>query len=459
MASTGTLELDFGGGREILSVSELNREARRVIETHFGTIWVEGEISNLARPGSGHLYWSLKDSDAQVRCAMFRQYGRNLGFAPDNGQQVLVRARVSLYEARGEFQLIVDYMEEAGEGLLRRRFEALKARLASEGLFEAGRKHPLPPTPRRIGVVTSPTGAAIRDVLTALRRRFPAVGVLIYPSAVQGEGAAESLAAALKLAAARRDCDLLILTRGGGSLEDLWAFNEEVLARAIAEISIPVVCGVGHETDFTIADFVADLRAPTPSQAAELSVPDQRDWLARLSRTTTQLARAARQTITLESRRVDALSHRLQRAHPGVVLGERAQRLDELAGRMAHAAQRRLAAVSTRLDRVAGAVRAANPVHRVRAGLLRAAQLRARLVTAVARQTERTRTRLQGIERTLQTLGPAATLERGYAVVTSSKSGAIVRDSRAVRPGEGIDVRVARGRLAATIDRSEEESG
>src|SRR5690606_12813501 len=249
MLSGENLELSFDERRQVLTVSALNREARLLIERSFGSIWVEGEISNLSRPSSGHLYWSLKDAYAQVRCAMFRQAARNLGFALENGQQVVVRARVSFYEARGEFQLVVDEVEEAGEGLLRRRFEALKRGLKAEGLFDPERKRPLPRVPKRIGVITSPTGAAIRDVLTALRRRFPTIPVLIYPTSVQGNGAAQEIARTLELADRRAECDVLILTRGGGSLEDLWAFNEEIVARAVAAVSIPIIVGVGHETD------------------------------------------------------------------------------------------------------------------------------------------------------------------------------------------------------------------
>jgi exodeoxyribonuclease VII large subunit len=289
MRSGDSMQLPFEQ-RQVLSVSALNREARLLIEGSFGLVWVEGEVSNLSRPSSGHLYWSLKDAQAQVRCAMFRLSNRELGFELANGQQILVRARASLYEARGEYQLIVEYAEEAGEGLLRRRFEELKRRLAAEGLFEPARKIKPPKLPRRIGVVTSPSGAALRDVLIALRRRFPATAVLIYPTSVQGAGAADEICRTLKLADRRADCDVLILTRGGGSLEDLWAFNEEKVARAIAALDLPIIVGVGHEIDFTIADFAADLRAPTPSQAAELAVPDQNEWLARFARIEQQAA-------------------------------------------------------------------------------------------------------------------------------------------------------------------------
>ncbi|MGA7800973.1 MAG: exodeoxyribonuclease VII large subunit, partial [Gammaproteobacteria bacterium] len=268
--------------RDVYSVGRLNREVRAALEAGFALLWVEGELSNVARPASGHLYLTLKDAQAQVRCAMFRNRCQFLGFTPQNGMQVLVRARVSLYEPRGDFQLIIEHMEEAGDGALLRAFEALKQRLSKEGLFEEARKRPIPTLPRRVGVVTSPIGAAIRDILSVLRRRFPALPVLIYPVPVQGTDAAPQIAAAVRRASERADCDVLIVTRGGGSLEDLWAFNEELVARAIHDSAIPVVSGVGHEIDFTIADFVADRRAPTPSAAAELVSPDQAEWLAQL---------------------------------------------------------------------------------------------------------------------------------------------------------------------------------
>ena len=283
MRSDGdSMEFSFQPSREVYTVSSLNREARRIIEGQLGVVWVEGEISGLARPGSGHLYWRMKDESAQLRCAMFRSQNRLLNFRPGDGQHVLARGRVSIYEPRGEYQLVVEYLEEVGEGLLRRRFEELKRKLATEGLFDAERKRDKPELPRRIGVVTSPSGAAVRDIVTVLARRFPAIPVLIYPTAVQGTGAAAEIASALELADHRGECDLLILARGGGSLEDLWSFNEEAVARAMAAVSIPIISGVGHEIDFTIADFVADVRAPTPSGAAELAVPDQAQWFGAL---------------------------------------------------------------------------------------------------------------------------------------------------------------------------------
>jgi exodeoxyribonuclease VII large subunit len=445
-----SLQLPFEE-RRILSVASLNREARRIVETGLGTVWVEGEISNLSRPSSGHLYWSLKDSEAQVRCAMFRLAARGLGFELANGQQVLVRARASLYEARGEYQLIVDYAEEAGEGVLRRKFEELKRRLAAEGLFEAARKRAIPKMPRRIGVITSPSGAALHDVLTALKRRFPLTAVLIYPTPVQGPGSADEIARTLFLADRRAECDVLILTRGGGSLEDLWSFNEEVVARAVAAVELPIISGVGHEIDFTIADFVADLRAPTPSQAAELAVPDQREWLKRFAHLEQQVANCTRQHIAKERRHLAMLAHRLQRCNPNVQLRERAQRLDELEARLRRSIERRIETRKYKLARLAAAVAHASPAHRLTKARERWRTAQGDLRRALLRQVERTQQRLKLASRGLQSLSPLATLERGYAIVTDG-AGKVLTDSGAVAKGSALDVRLARGGLSAIVD-------
>ncbi|MEW8429342.1 MAG: exodeoxyribonuclease VII large subunit, partial [gamma proteobacterium symbiont of Ctena orbiculata] len=302
--------------REIYSVSRLVRETRSVLEGSFPLIWVSGEISNLAQPASGHIYFSLKDEIAQVRCAMFRMKRQKLRFRPENGQQVVLRARVSLYEARGEFQLIVEHMEPAGEGALRLAFEQLKQRLAAEGLFDAGHKQPLPSIPQQLGIITSPSGAAIRDLLTVLKRRFPVLPVIIYPVQVQGEGAAEQITAMLQLADRRDECDLLILSRGGGSLEDLQAFNDEGVARAIHACRIPLVTGIGHEIDFTIADFVADQRAATPSAAAELVSPDQAAWQRQLKQLGQRLGLGQRRYLGQLQEQLLTLRGRLLRQHP-----------------------------------------------------------------------------------------------------------------------------------------------
>src|SRR5919106_1076433 len=290
-------ELDLEETRDIYTPSRLNREARVLLERGLPALWLEGEISNLSRPSSGHWYFSLKDEAAQLRCAMFRQRNMLTRFSPRDGSRVLVRGRVSLYEQRGDYQFIADYMEEAGEGALRQRFELLKVKLAAEGLFAVERKRPLPRMPRRIGVITSPTGAALRDVLHILRRRFCTIPILIYPVQVQGGVAAAQIARTIRRASARAECDVLVLVRGGGSLEDLWAFNEESVARAIYDSAIPIVTGIGHEVDFTIADFVADVRAPTPSGAAELVAPDCAEWLRTTSQWTSRLFSAARRSL------------------------------------------------------------------------------------------------------------------------------------------------------------------
>ncbi len=269
--------------RDVYSVSRLNKEVRLLLESGLPLLWLEGELSNFAAPASGHWYFSLKDSTAQVRCAMWRQRNTQVRFRPKDGMAVLVRARVGLYEPRGEYQLLIEHLEEAGEGALKREFEKLKARLAAEGLFAAERKRPLPAVPRRIGVVSSPTGAAIHDILRVLRARFPAAAVLLYPTAVQGAAAVPEIVRAIEAASRRNECDVLIIARGGGSLEDLWCFNDERVARAIAACRVPTVSGVGHEVDVTIADFVADVRAPTPSAAALATVPDKRGWLEMLA--------------------------------------------------------------------------------------------------------------------------------------------------------------------------------
>ncbi len=451
MQPTESLELALQPHREVLTVSALNREARIALEQGFGTVWVEGEVSNFSRPASGHWYFSLKDAHAQIRCAMFRGQNRHAATQPANGRQILVRARVTLYEPRGDYQLVVDYVEEAGEGLLRRRFEELKRKLTAEGLFDNARKQPLPALPSRIGVITSATGAALRDVLTALRRRCPSVRVLIYPVPVQGDTAAAEIARTLELADRRAECDLLILTRGGGSLEDLAAFNDEQLARCIAAVKIPIIVGVGHETDFTIADFVADLRAPTPSQAAELAAPDQSEWMTRLSRAQASLSRSMTRVLTTQSGALRHLEHRLQRAHPGVKLRESEQRADELEARLTRAMERRLATMALRLQELQAQVNAANP--RLRLMLLgeRCAGAQQRLRQSMLISLDGRRQRLGLAARALATLSPLATLDRGYAIV-SDGDGSVIRDSDSAPPGTDLEVRLARGRLKVTVN-------
>ncbi|MDH4030908.1 MAG: exodeoxyribonuclease VII large subunit [Chromatiales bacterium] len=440
-----------GSRDQIFTVSRINREVRQLLETGFRTIRVQGELSNVARPRSGHMYFTLKDSAAQVRCAMFRQSNLRLTFAPADGLAVLCRGRLSLYEARGDFQLIVEHMEEAGEGDLQRQFERLKQKLDQQGLFAQEHKRVIPALPGRIGVITSPTGAAVRDVLHVLKRRFPAVPIHIYPVPVQGEGAAARIVSAIELAATRADCDVLILTRGGGSLEDLWAFNDEALARAIYDCPIPVISGVGHEIDSTIADFVADLRAPTPSGAAELAVPDAEDWTRRFAAAQDRLLGAAARRLNEVRRRHEWLGQRLWRLHPGNRLRQRAQRLDELEQRLGLACKSLLRHRRARLQTLVKSLQAVSPVPGLKSARIRLEGCEGRLVTGFRHRLDLARRRVEAVTRTLAAVGPEATLARGYAIVTTLPDGGIVRDQAQVSPGSDVSVQVARGQFSATV--------
>ncbi len=436
--------------REIFTVSRLNREARNLLERGFGSLWLEGEVSNLSRPASGHWYFSLKDDAAQVRCCMFRSRNQLVRMPVQDGAQVVARGRVSLYEARGEFQVVVEHLEEAGEGLLRRRFEELKRRLAAEGLFDPAHRKPLPPLPGRVGVITSPTGAAIRDILHVLERRFPAVPVLVYPVAVQGPAARFEIVEALRLAARRADCDVLILARGGGSLEDLQAFNDEAVARAVFDCPIPVVSGVGHEVDFTIVDFVADERAPTPSGAAERVVPDCAEWLRSFGAAERRGGYAIRRRLQELRTLAGFRARSLARAHPGARLRQHAQRLDELDTRLRLAVRARLARMKARVAQAGALLHRASPVLRLRALSLRQAVAQRALAAAGRRSVAAARARLDSVFRTLQATGPQATLARGYAIVTTAE-GVVLRDAGGTARGDAIGVRLWRGSLAATV--------
>ena len=435
--------------RDVYTVSRLNLDARAILEETFSTVWIEGELSNLARPRSGHMYFTLKDEHCQVRCAMFRMYNRTLSFAPEDGMQVLAHARVSLYPERGEFQLIVQYMEEAGAGALRRAFDALKNRLGAEGLFDAGHKLPLPVLPRCIGVVTSPTGAAVRDVLSVLGRRFPAVPVVIHPVPVQGAGAAEAIARTIDLACERSTCDVLILARGGGSLEDLWAFNEEVVARAMHRASIPIVTGVGHEVDFTIADLVADLRAPTPSAAAESVVPDASEWAARYRGFEARLVAMMRRGLAARCGEVRMLAKRL--VHPRRRIFDHSQRLDAAAMRLSRAANAGVRGHRARLSTLAARLAHHAPDRAVAAHRSRCDALDTRLMRATRAALAGRRSRVDALERALGAFGPQATLERGYSILLRDDDHQVVRGASEVRPGERLHARLAQGTLALDV--------
>jgi exodeoxyribonuclease VII large subunit len=441
---------------EIYTVSRLNQAVRQLLEGAFPLIWVEGEISNLATPASGHCYFSLKDEAAQVRSALFRNRARRLRFRPENGQRVRLRARISLYAPRGEYQLIVEHMEPAGDGELQRAFEALKARLSAEGLFAEHAKQPIPALPRRIGVITSPTGAAIRDVLSVLWRRFPALPVLIYPTAVQGHSAAAEMASAIRLANERAEVDVLLITRGGGSLEDLQAFNDEHLARAIAASSLPVVSAVGHEVDMAITDFVADERAATPSAAAERLSPDGAAIQQRLGDRSARLAGSLQRLLQRQHERLAQLSRRLDSQHPGRRLRDRSQRLDELDQRLRHAMGRRLQSRGEQLATVRGRLRAANPGRRVQEGQRRVDALQNRLGGQVREAIASRQARLAASARALEAMSPLATLQRGYAIVQTPE-GQILRRAGDLQPGSAIHARLASGRLEAIVERIEDD--
>jgi exodeoxyribonuclease VII large subunit len=454
------LEFDFStpapvvsDGRDVYTPARLNREARTLLERGLPALWLEGEISNLSRPSSGHWYFSLKDEAAQLRCAMFRQRNLLARFAPKDGMHVLLRGRVSLYEPRGDYQFIADHIEEAGEGALRRRFDLLKTKLALEGLFAAERKRPPPSLPRRIGVVTSPTGAAIRDVLHVLRRRFCTIPVLIYPVQVQGAAAAAQIAATIRLASARAECDVLILARGGGSLEDLWAFNEEIVARAIFESSIPIVSGVGHEVDFTIADFVADLRAPTPSGAAELVAPDCSEWLRNVALLGRRLTVALNRGLAVQRDRFTWVERRLAMLHPGVELRQQAQRLDEVEQRLLHILWRQLAERRAALTQLGAHLRQQSPALRVAAASGRLSVARSRVTAALHRRLAALRSRVAVAAGTLDVVSPLATLQRGYAIVTDA-GGHVVTEAAAVRTGDVLHARLARGVAQVRVERT-----
>lgn len=397
--------LDLEQENQIYTVSTFNNEVREVLEGTFETIWIEGEISNFAAPGSGHWYFSLKDDNAQVRCAMFRSSQRKANFTPKNGSQVLIRARVSLYEPRGEFQLIADFMEERGEGKLRRAFEALKKKLEAAGWFAEDIKKALPEFPKCIGIITSPTGAAIRDILTVLKRRYPCVPVIIYPTLVQGDTAAPAISAAIQLANQRQECDVLIVSRGGGSLEDLWPFNEEITAKAIFESVIPIISGVGHEIDFTIADFVADVRAPTPSAAAEIATPDKAEILAQLNRHAHHLIRCIKQRLSNQIEQLGWIHKHILQLHPSRKLNEKMQLLDHYESRLA--------------------------------GLM-------------MQKIQQQRTRLASAASKLDGISPLATLQRGYSI-TTKQNGKLIHQSSQVKVGEMVKVCLQRGHLECEV--------
>ena len=433
--------------KEVYAVSRLVREAKGVLEGSFPLIWVEGEISNLAMPASGHIYFTLKDEVAQVRCAMFKNKNRNVRFTPKNGMQVLLRVRVTLYEGRGEFQLVVEHMEEAGSGALQRAYEALKHRLGEEGLFDQAHKKPLPTLPQSIGVVSSPDGAAVHDILTVLNRRFPSVNVILYPVAVQGGDSAKQIAKAIMIADEREECDVLIVSRGGGSLEDLWSFNDEAVARAIFASKLPIISAVGHEVDYTIADFVADIRAATPSAAAEIATPNVTELLNKIQAHCRRLIMLIQNRIQIDSRHIQHLKQRLPQPQEKIRLQmKNVARLEQQLKRgwlsVINAKHQQLDYWSVRLK---------HPQAEIDVQKQKVINFSERLENSIKYKLQKHRAHLTQQIRTLSAVSPLNTLERGYSITTEDSTGKVVQSADEVDCKQLINVRLQQGQLLCEV--------
>jgi len=436
--------------RPIYTVSQLTAEIKTILERNFEHLWVEGEISNLRLPGSGHLYFTLKDESAQLRAVMFRLQNRLLKFQPEDGLQVICYGRLTVYETRGEYQIVLDHMEPKGLGALQLAFEQLKERLSKEGLFDPDHKKPLPHLPQRIGIVTSPTGAAIRDILQVIDRRFANVHILLYPVRVQGAGAAPEIARAIDELNRWPGIDVMIVGRGGGSLEDLWAFNEEAVARAIFRSQIPVISAVGHEVDFTIADFVADLRAPTPSAAAELVVRNKVELVQSLESLGLRLHRAGRTAVENRQERLSSLTHRL--VDPRRRLSDVRLRLDDLCVRLANSVRQSLSRKQDRLKSRADGLMLLYPGRQVAEQARRVAQLSRQMAIALRTQLLLLRQRTEGCLGKLQTLSPLAVLERGYSIARVLPSQEVIRRASDLKVASRVNVKVHRGEFVARVE-------
>lgn len=445
--------IDISQTQEIYTVSRLNREARLLLEENFLSLWVEGEISNFIAHTSGHWYFSLKDPSAQIRCAMFKPHNRRLTFIPKDGMHIIVKARVSLYEGRGEFQLLVEHLEDAGIGKLQKEFEALKKRLLEAGLFDSAHKKTLPAMPRCIGIITSPTGAAVRDILHVLKRRFSCAPIVIYPTLVQGDLAAPNIVSAIQTANQRKECDVIILARGGGSLEDLWAFNEEMVANAIYHSDIPIISGVGHEIDFTIADFVADVRAPTPSAAAELVTPDKDELLLSMAQLKKHFLRSIQQMLMQHKQQIEWMGKHLQQQHPKHRLTEQAQRLDLYELTLVRLQHKLLGDIQAKLQTLSAKFSGLTPHHKIR-------DFQQQLNLQLQRLQNRIMYSLQAPQQTianaaakLDTLSPLATLKRGFAIATLVKDNSILRSAKQVTQGDKINVRLIEGSVNCVVEK------
>lgn len=434
----------------IYTVSRLNQTVRLLLEQEMGQVWISGEISNFTQPSSGHWYFTLKDDTAQVRCAMFRNSNRRVTFRPQHGQQVLVRANITLYEPRGDYQIIVESMQPAGEGLLQQKYEQLKAKLSAEGLFDHQFKKPLPSPAHCVGVITSKTGAALHDILHVLKRRDPSLPVIIYPTAVQGDDAPGQIVRAIELANARRECDVLIVGRGGGSLEDLWSFNDERVARAIFASLIPVVSAVGHETDVTIADFVADLRAPTPSAAAEVVSRNQLELLRQIQNGQQRLEMAMDYFLANRTRRFTQIHHRLQQQHPQLRLARQQTVLERLRQRMNVALDNQLKRAVTRQLRAAQRLNQQNPQPKIYRAQTRIQQLEYRLADNIRARLSTTRERFGNAVTHLEAVSPLSTLARGYSVTTAT-DGKVLKQAKQVKAGDVLTTRLSDGWVESEV--------
>lgn len=423
---------------------------RLLLEQEMGQVWISGEISNFTQPASGHWYFTLKDDTAQVRCAMFRNSNRRVTFRPQHGQQVLVRANITLYEPRGDYQIIVESMQPAGEGMLQQKYEQLKAKLSAEGLFDQQLKKPLPSPAHCVGVITSKTGAALHDILHVLKRRDPSLPVIIYPTAVQGDDAPGQIVRAIELANARQECDVLIVGRGGGSLEDLWSFNDERVARAIFASLIPVVSAVGHETDVTIADFVADLRAPTPSAAAEVVSRNQQELLRQIQNGQQRLEMAMDYFLANRTRRFTQLHHRLQQQHPQLRLARQQTVLERLRQRMNVAVDAQLKRAGSRQQRVTQRLNQQNPQPTIYRAQARIQQLEYRLAENIRARLSTTRERFGNAVTHLEAVSPLSTLARGYSVTTAT-DGNVLKQTVQVKAGDILTTRLSDGWVESEV--------
>lgn len=421
-----------------------------LLEQQMGQVWISGEISNFTQPASGHWYFTLKDDGAQVRCAMFRNSNRRVTFRPQHGQQVLVRANITLYEPRGDYQIIVESMQPAGVGLLQQQFELLKQKLSQEGLFDAKHKQPLPSPAHQIGVITSKTGAALHDILHVLQRRDPSLPVVIYPTAVQGDDAPAQIVRAIELANQRAECDVLIVGRGGGSLEDLWSFNDERVARAIFASRIPIVSAVGHETDVTIADFIADLRAPTPSAAAEVVSRNQQELLRQIQGQQQRLEMAMDYFFAHLQQRFTRLHHRLQQQHPQLRLARQQTTLERLRQRLNNAVEARLRQGTQQHQRVTQRLNQQQPQGRIHRAQTRIQQLEYRLSQVITARLGGTKQRFGTAIAQLEAVSPLATLARGYSVTTAT-DGKVLKKTRQVKAGDMLATRVEDGVIESQV--------